>query len=377
MRNHQKTSQWNDSMVKRFTVPLRKLVSRLLPDSILPFDLGQTLTKLDNDSDVNRSGQWEQLNMKYAEGVSRDFNHIAQAVSRIWGIPLKRKYSDRVGLCVIPNDYDDDEDDDDDEDIPWSKFLVLGNCYSYLSLDVIENTFFHQENRLFIIDLTARYEMLNVCIYDRSGIVGSCIVDIAENRKDFLRFAIGVLFVEEKYLGFDTSMEEIDGRRYIYVNPSPSESPVKLEIKKTISRQNGTHSEGTTLWLAQGCLKDKDDINGTIEREFIVKDFWSVVIDGSKGRKISERLEETGYTSHIVSWECIGESTGTVRDGGKKYYFSALDRCWFDESPSLPDNREHIRIVTSTIGELVDDLKTSEELLTTFLNLFLSKFTSI
>ena len=102
-----------------------------------------------------------------------------------------------------------------------------------------------------------------------------------------------------------------------------------------------------------------------------------VVIDGSKGRKISERLEETGYTSHIVSWECIGESTGMVRDGGKKYYFSALDRCWFDGSPSLPDNREHIRIVTSTIGELVDDLKTSEELLTTFLNLFLSKFTSI
>ena len=251
-------------------------------------------------------------------------------------------------------------------DVPWSKLMVLADCFSTSPfIDLVRNTLIHQENRLFIIALLFDYFTLNIYIHDRSGIVGSHIVDILENRKDFLRFAIGVLFIEEKYLGFDTSMEEIDGRRYIYVNPSPSESPVKLEIKKTISRQNGTHSEGTTLWLAQGCLKDKDDINGTIEREFIVKDFWSVVIDGSKGRKISERLEETGYTSHIVSWECIGESTGMVRDGG------------YDESPSSPDNREHIRIVTSTIGELVDDLKTSEELLTTFLNLFLSKFTSI
>ena len=259
----------------------------------------------------------------------------------------------------------DDDDDDDDKDVPWSKLLALGNCFFRPSQSVVLKTLFHQENRLFIITLFAGCDSFEVYLYDRSGFVGSCVEDIYENRRDFLRFAIGILFVEEKYLGFDTSMEEIDGRRYIYVNPSPSESPVKLEIKKTISRQNGTHSEGTTLWLAQGCLKDKDDINGTIEREFIVKDFWSVVIDGSKGRKISERLEETGYTSHIVSWECIGESTGMVRDGG------------YDESPSLPDNREHIRIVTSTIGELVDDLKTSEELLTTFLNLFLSKFTSI
>ena len=257
--------------------------------------------------------------------------------------------------------------------------MVLADCFhSSSSINLVTcQKYFHPSRKFFIITLFCDYFTLNIYIHDRSGIVKSSVEDIIENKKDFLRFAIGILFVEEKYLGFDPSMEEIDGRRYIYVNPSPSESPVKLEIKKTISRQNGLHNEGTTLWLAQGCLKDKDDINGTIEREFIVKDFWSVVIDGSKGRKISERLEETGYTSHIVSWECIGERTGTIREGGEKQRSTVDGYRWHSAPVSLADNREHIRIVTSTIGELVDDLETSEELLNTFLNLFLSKCINI
>ena len=78
-----------------------------------------------------------------------------------------------------------------------------------------------------------------------------------------------------------------------------------------------------------------------------------------------------------MSWECIGERTGTIREGGEKQRSTVDGYRWYSAPVSLADNREHIRIVTSTIGELVDDLKTSEELLTTFLNLFLSKFTSI
>ena len=126
--------------------------------------------------------------------------------------------------------------------------MVLADCFNTEPfIDRVRNIFIHQENRLFVIALFCDYFTLNIYIHDRSGIVKSSVEDVIENKKDFLLFAIGVLFVEEKYLGFDPSMEEIDGRRYIYVNSSPSKSPVKLEIKKTISRQNGTHSEGTTL----------------------------------------------------------------------------------------------------------------------------------
>ena len=159
-----------------------------LPDSALPFNLEQTLEKLDNDIEsTGGKKEWTPWRMEYSDEVGRYLNRIAEAVSKQWDIPLKRKYwygledegygPDAPSLCVIPLTYPVKTGNDLDNlllDVPWSKLMVLADCFNTEPfIDLVRNTFIHQENRLFIIALFCDYFTLNIYIHDRSGIVKS------------------------------------------------------------------------------------------------------------------------------------------------------------------------------------------------------------
>ena len=68
-------------MDEGYTVSLSTLVSRLLPDSALPFNLEQTLEKLDNDIEfTGGKKEWTPWRMKYSDEVGGYLN--AEAVSK-------------------------------------------------------------------------------------------------------------------------------------------------------------------------------------------------------------------------------------------------------------------------------------------------------
>ena len=108
-----------------------------------------------------------------------------------------------------------------------------------------------------------------VYLFDRSGVVKTKRINIHEQKKEFLRMAIGVLFVDEIYLGCDPTIKKRGGHWYLTVE-QPDRTPAELEIIEMIFRREGIRCKGTTVWLVQGRIMSGEDEEGTVEESYIV-----------------------------------------------------------------------------------------------------------
>lgn len=110
----------------------------------------------------------------------------------------------------------------------WSRILVPGELKSNPSLDTVSKTWLDlgryvreilttQDNRRFVLGFTLCGSIMRLWEFDRVGTIASPSFDISKDGLQFVSVILGYLWMDEGQLGFDPSIKESDGQKYIEI----------------------------------------------------------------------------------------------------------------------------------------------------------------
>ncbi|OAV96020.1 hypothetical protein PTTG_11054, partial [Puccinia triticina 1-1 BBBD Race 1] len=224
--------------------------------------------------------------------------------------------------------------------------------------------FTNQPTRNFVIVITMCGTSLQLWQFDRSGAIGSELIDIKahkENLKKFGDLMFWFLTCNKTLLGFDPTFVEEEGhpvaintcnQRFL-IQPSP------------IFRAPGIWGRGTTCWKAY--------LSGDESDSFIIKDSWQVenrINEGEMLREVTEK--DVHYVARYYAHEDVLVH-GTVVDieshvrkgaeykGGKKIGFDVKP-----EDPQVKNectNRFHRRLILKDVGVPIYEVDSPARLL--------------
>ncbi|KAK0609021.1 hypothetical protein DIS24_g12578, partial [Lasiodiplodia hormozganensis] len=158
----------------------------------------------------------------------------------------------------------------------WSQILVVGELKSNKNLDRSSGTwrdlaryarevFAAQDTRRFVFGFTLCGSIMRLWEFDRLGGVASEQFDINNDGLRFVSVIIGYLMMDKEQLGFDPTIQEANGERWIEIKRNNKTE--RLVLDEVIKRPSGVASRGTVCWKAyrQG---DKS------RRPYVIKDSW-------------------------------------------------------------------------------------------------------
>ena len=415
-------------MLPEYETPFDNLLSQIIPDHALLDRSGRMVSphemvnKLENLVENGRWIDWPENTRPGTEhDVSKALNRLAQAVSERCDMNLVRKYSTicektedskQLTYLVIgpdsssmehtvepelisngpemPEDVSSTkvqkagdgwnegcktkEESSHVDERTWKTAMIIGKIVSTdihedeaaitNLVDCVQEVFATQDNRLWLVTWTLTNVDLVVYVFDRSGVILTEKINIHERKDVFLRLVIGVLFVDEKYLGYDPTIKIKDGKRYITVKQF-DDTHTELEIVLTIFRNKSIQGRGTTVWYVEGHLKYEKDKEGSTRRGYIVKDNWVDMSNMAKEYVILEKLRGFRNTPYMCTHEDMGGCTDYFRQGGVAINKKA--KIVF---------REHHRVVLGTVGQPITDFKSLKELILSFMNIFLGEVQS-
>ncbi|KAL1699581.1 hypothetical protein EV121DRAFT_215948 [Schizophyllum commune] len=122
--------------------------------------------------------------------------------------------------------------------------------------------FHHQETRIYHIGIAFAGDSFQVAYYDRAGCVLSGIYNVHEHPGTLVRTVMGLSYLDDSYLGKDTSIISRDGREFTTVGG------VEYEIVECLASDGDILGNGTTCWR---CRRPDTDA------QFVVKTKWTVV----------------------------------------------------------------------------------------------------
>ncbi|KAJ2919822.1 hypothetical protein MD484_g596, partial [Candolleomyces efflorescens] len=169
--------------------------------------------------------------------------------------------------------------------------------------------FIQQPNRRYVRSLVVSQKRAGLIHFDRSGAQYTALVNINENPKDFIRLILGVSSLDERLLGFDTTIQWTtgpDGRKETGTltteDADGNEVKYNLVTPHPIFTRRSIRGRGTVCWG----VRDNEG------NEFLVKDSWRSEARQSEAIFLKKAQGLKGVVQ-MVSCEEDRESTESFR----------------------------------------------------------------
>ncbi|KAI9774256.1 MAG: hypothetical protein M1840_004150 [Geoglossum simile] len=141
----------------------------------------------------------------------------------------------------------------------WSEILVPGELRSNRNADKHTDTWLDlaryarhvlsaQDTRRFVLGFTLCGSIMRLWEFDRLGGIASSSFDINKEGMRFVSVVLGYLWMSEEQLGFDPTILELDGKRYVEI--MRNNKTERLVIVKLINRHSSVAGRATTTWKA-------------------------------------------------------------------------------------------------------------------------------
>jgi len=176
----------------------------------------------------------------------------------------------------------------------WSQILVPGELKSNPNADRHTSTWLDlaryarevltaQDSRRFVIGFTLCGSIMRLWEFDRLGGIASSPFDINAEGLQFVSAVLGFLWMNNEQLGFDPTISEEDGRRYIKITRNGK--PERLVIDKLMKRHSSVAGRATNCWRAH---REGD----TSKQILVVKDSWQYPEREEEGELLREATEK-------------------------------------------------------------------------------------
>jgi hypothetical protein len=176
----------------------------------------------------------------------------------------------------------------------WSQILVPGELKSNPNTDRRTDTWLDlaryarhvltaQDTRRYVLGFTLCGSIMRLWEFDRLGGIASPAFDINKEGLQFVSAVLGYLLMDEEQLGFDPTIIESDGKRYIEITRNgKTERLILVELMK---RHSSVAGRATTCWKAY-C--DGDESMMTL----VIKDSWQYPERGEEGELLRDATEK-------------------------------------------------------------------------------------
>ena len=205
---------------------------------------------------------------------------IAKPNQPVEGSVGKRKLD--IGFVSDPNATQD-------SGCHWSQILVPGELKSNPVADKASEAWLDlgryarevlaaQDTRRFVLGFTICGSLMRVWIFDRLGGIASDHFDINEDGQQFVSTILGFLWMDEEQLGFDPSIQTLDGQRFIEIERDGLTE--RIIIDGVMQRARCIAGRATTCWKAH--------CEGEPHTPLVIKDSWQYTERPEEGELVSE-----------------------------------------------------------------------------------------
>ncbi len=154
------------------------------------------------------------------------------------------------------------------------KYTETPNLKSESATQIWQNAKFifrNQHNRRFVLGLRLLGTKMSLMYIDRSGVLVSSTFDVHEDPRRFIRVLAGLVYVDKKYLGYDTSVSVAKRRGHAFAERKP------YTVENIVHVESGTLGRGTVCFEVTDHPSDP-----TEQRTYALKDAW---VDVSRVQK--------------------------------------------------------------------------------------------
>ncbi|KAH7025329.1 hypothetical protein B0J12DRAFT_686493 [Macrophomina phaseolina] len=210
----------------------------------------------------------------------------------------------------------------------WSHILVPGELKSNWKKDNHNDTrldisryarevFSAQDTRRFVLGFTLCGSLMRLWEFDRLGVVASKSFDINREGHRFVSVILGYLWMNEEELGFDPTIMEDNGKRYMEIERNERLERIYIEF---MTRQRSIAGRATTCWKGYEKGKPGD--------ELVIKDSWQYEDYPEEGLLLKEAAEPK-----------VGEPANPKVDNVARYYHHETVRV----GNAIDDVRRNVR----------------------------------
>ena len=266
------------------------------------------------------------------------------------GSPIQRKMDVGIAACNEQSKSEEDGVGDKSNTLisEWGEILVAGELKrnatldgqtpAWLDLATYAREVFRAQDRRFVLGFTLCGSIMRLWQFDRSGSSGSISFNINTDGYQFVYIMIGYFLINDKQLGRDPTIQQLNGKRYIEVTQAGQIK--RLFLTEQIMKQVAIASRATTCWKAY-CDGDNP------KELLVVKDSWQYEERPEEGELIKEATSQgvrniARYYHHetVQIDEKNDDTMGNVRGGLMQNY----GRTTFKQKSS---NRPEIQISES------------------------------
>ncbi|KAH7053481.1 hypothetical protein B0J12DRAFT_598595 [Macrophomina phaseolina] len=176
----------------------------------------------------------------------------------------------------------------------WSQMLIVGELKSNPGLDRSSETwrdlaryarevFTAQDTRRFVLGFTLCGPTMRLWEFDRLGGVASEQFNANNDGKRLVSVIMGYLLMDKKQLGFDPTILEADGKRWIEIKRNNRTE--RLVLDEVITRAPCVVGRATTCWKAYR-------EGGKSRRPYVIKDSWQYPERDEEGDLLKEATKK-------------------------------------------------------------------------------------
>lgn len=173
----------------------------------------------------------------------------------------------------------------------WSHVLIPGELKTDPGEDNYRSTwlqisryarevFSSQDTRRFVLGFTLCGSLMRLWEFDRLGVVASRSFDINKDGHRFVSVILGYLWMNEEELGFDPTIMEDNGKRYMEIERNERVERIYIEL---MTRQRSIAGRATTCW--KGYVRDEPG------DELVIKDSWQYEEHPEEGLLLKKAAE--------------------------------------------------------------------------------------
>jgi hypothetical protein len=176
----------------------------------------------------------------------------------------------------------------------WLQVLVPGELKSNPDVDRHSKTWLDlaryarevlttQDTRRFVLGFTLCGSIMRLWEFDRLGGIASAPFDINKDGLQFVSATLGYLWMTEEQLGFDPTIVETEGKRYIDIVRNDQKE--RLVLMERIKRAPCVAGRATTCWKA---YREGDEL----QTPLVIKDSWQYPEREEEGELLREATEK-------------------------------------------------------------------------------------
>jgi len=193
----------------------------------------------------------------------------------------------------------------------WSQILVPGELKSNPDADRHTSTWLDlaryarevltaQDTRRFVLGFTLCGSTMRLWEFDRLGGTASSSFDINIEGLQFVLAILGYLWMNEEQLGFDPTVSEVNGKRYMRITRNGNTE--RLVIDDVMKRHSSVAGRATTCWKAH---REGDESKQIL----VIKDSWQYREREEEGELLREAtvkgvVNVARYYHHVSGCSC-------------------------------------------------------------------------